>query len=80
VEIGSPGTRKRDETIKRRLYERAGVTEYWTVDPELELLRVYRRVEGAFTRPVELSAEAGDVLTTSLLPGLEMPLSTIFRK
>ena len=28
VEIGSPGTRKRDETIKRRLYERAGVTEY----------------------------------------------------
>jgi Putative restriction endonuclease len=26
VEIGSPATRKRDETIKRRLYERAGVT------------------------------------------------------
>ena len=29
VEIGSPGTRKRDETIKRRLYERSGVSEYW---------------------------------------------------
>jgi Putative restriction endonuclease len=29
VEIASPGTRKRDETIKRRLYERSGVTEYW---------------------------------------------------
>ena len=28
VEIGSPATRKRDETIKRRLYERAGVAEY----------------------------------------------------
>ena len=27
IEIGSPGTRKRDETIKRRLYERTGVSE-----------------------------------------------------
>ena len=27
VEIGSPGTRKRDETIKRRLYERSGVSD-----------------------------------------------------
>src|SRR5688572_359485 len=33
VEIGSPSTRKRDETIKRRLYERSGVSEYWVVDP-----------------------------------------------
>ena len=27
VEILSKGTRKRDDTIKRQLYERAGVTE-----------------------------------------------------
>ena len=30
------------------------------------------------TRASELSLENGDVLTTPLLPGLEMPLSTIF--
>jgi Uma2 family endonuclease len=36
VEIGSPSTRRRDETIKRHLYERTGVTEYWVLDPELE--------------------------------------------
>jgi Uma2 family endonuclease len=78
VEIGSPGTRRRDETIKRRLYERSGVLEYWVVDPELDLVRVYRRAGDTFARAVELSREAGDILTTSLLPGLELPLSRIF--
>ena len=79
IEIGSPGTRKRDETIKRRLYERAGVSEYWVVDPELDVVRVYQREGETFARPVELRAEAGDVLTTTLLSGLELPLARIFR-
>jgi len=79
IEIGSPGTRKRDETIKRRLYERAGVEEYWVVDPEIDTIRVYRREADGFARVVELSAEAGDVLTTPLLPGLDVPLSRVFR-
>jgi Uma2 family endonuclease len=78
VEIGSPGTRKRDETIKRRLYERSGVSEYWVIDPDLELVRVYINQEAQFGRPRELSAEAGDVLTTPHLDGLELPLSKIF--
>ena len=78
VEVGSPSTRKRDETIKRRLYEREGVIEYWVVDPEIDVVRVYRRKEDRFERPVELSRAAGDVLTTALLPGLELPLSEIF--
>src|SRR5262245_57615840 len=79
VEIGSPGTRKRDETIKRRLYERTGVSEYWVVDPEIDVVRVYRRNDRAFERPIELRTEAGDVLTTPLLPGLSLPLARIFR-
>ena len=74
IEIGSPGTRKRDETIKRRLYERAGVTEYWVVDPHIDTSRVYRREGNGFARVAELSAESSDVLTTPLLPGLAIPL------
>ena len=50
VEILSKGTRKRDETIKRQLYERAGVTEYWLVDPTAEVIRVYRRAGARFAR------------------------------
>ena len=79
IEIASKGTRKRDETIKRRLYERVGVSEYWIVDPEIDVVRVYRRDSDGFARPTELSREAGDVLTTALLPGLELPLARIFR-
>jgi Uma2 family endonuclease len=78
IEIGSPGTRKRDETIKRRLYERSGVSEYWVVDPELDVVRVYQRDGDVFSRPRELSREADDVLTTPLLPELELSLSRVF--
>ena len=79
IEIGSPGTRKRDETIKRQLYERSGVDEYWVVDPEIDVVRVYRRGPKGFERPQELRADADDTLTTLLLPGLALPLSRIFR-
>ncbi len=80
IEVGSPGTRQRDETIKRHLYERFGVSEYWVVDPELDLIRVYRREGEGFGRVTELSREAGDLLTSPLLPGLDPPLTRIFRE
>jgi len=79
IEIGSPSTRKRDETIKRRLYERAGVAEYWVVDPELDAIRVYRRDGDTFERVTELSADAGDSLATPLLPGLVIQVSRVFQ-
>ena len=80
VEIGSPGTRRRDETTKRALYERAGVSEYWVVDTEREVVRVYRRFRKRFAPPEDLSLKAGDVLRPPLLQGLELPISEIFRE
>jgi Uma2 family endonuclease len=79
IEIGSPGTRKRDETIKRELYERAGVSEYWFVDPDSDAVRVYRLEAGRFADPKELRAARGDVLTTPLIAGLQLNLPEIFR-
>jgi Uma2 family endonuclease len=78
VEIASRGTRKRDETIKRRLYERMGVSEYWVVDPKTDVVRVYRLNDGRFAPAAILSRAAGDVLTTPLLRGLELPLPRVF--
>ena len=78
VEILSPGTRKTDEITKRRRYEHFGVREYCVVDPELDAIKIYRRVDTAFVRVAELSVEHQNVLTTPLLPGFSVPLSEIF--
>jgi Uma2 family endonuclease len=59
IEIGSPGTRRRDETIKRRLYERAGVSEYWVVDPEIDAICVYRAGQRPRNRKEQLCDAPG---------------------
>ena len=78
VEVVSPSTRQRDETLKRRLYERFGVSEYWTIDPRGDTIAVDRYQNGQYVRVAHLSRAKGDTLTTTLLPGLEMPLAEIF--
>jgi len=78
VEIISETTRKKDEVTKRKLYERYGVQEYWVVDPELETVKIFRRAQQGYSRAVELSKEANDILTTELLAGLNLALTEIF--
>jgi Uma2 family endonuclease len=78
IEVLSPSTRRRDEVLKRDLYEARGVAEYWLIDPEAETVKVLRREGERFGRARLLSLRDGDVLETALLPGLELALSTIF--
>jgi Uma2 family endonuclease len=78
VEILSEWNRRIDEIVKRDLYGRHGVLEYWIVDPELETVKVYRASEQRFLRVAELARENGDSLTTPLLPGLSIPLGEVF--
>jgi hypothetical protein len=44
----------------------------------LDVVRIYRAGSKGFGKPVELSREADAVLSTSLLPGLDLPLARIF--
>jgi Uma2 family endonuclease len=78
VEIVSESSRKTDEMIKRKLYERYRVPEYWIVDPELESVKIYRLSDNGYSRIAELSVEANDMLTSPLFPDWQLPLSLIF--
>jgi Uma2 family endonuclease len=79
IEILSPSTSAIDEGVKRRLYERQGVAEYWLVDPFVDAVRIFRRGTGRkLVLAADLSAEDGGVLTTPLLPGLAIALAEIF--
>jgi Uma2 family endonuclease len=51
VEVLSPFTAGLDHVKKRRLYEQAGVREYWLVDPLGKVLTVYTLKDGAYGRP-----------------------------
>lgn len=79
IEVLSAGTRKIDEQSKRKLFDRSGVREYWLVDPELDVVTVFRRQpDGSFPAITELSREKGHALTTPILPGLAMALRDLF--
>lgn len=81
AEILSQGTRKRDLTIKRQLFDREGVREYWIVDPERDTVALHRRVEdGSFPLARTLEAKNAETLTTPLLPGWELQLERLFSK
>lgn len=79
VEILSPSTRRRDEGIKRELFEAKGIREYWIVDPRGLRVTVYRRGdEGQFSRLMELVAGQALNLETPLLPGFALSLDDLF--
>ena len=48
VEVLSPSTRVRDLTVKKDVYEKNGVKEYWIVDPYMRSVDVYILRDGKF--------------------------------
>jgi Uma2 family endonuclease len=82
VEVLSPSTRRTDETLKKARYELFGAFELWIVDPDADVIRLYRRerVGGGFGQVIELSAERDDMITTPLLPALSLGLADLFAR
>ncbi len=78
IEVLSAGAenRRRDLLVKRQLYAKSGVAEYWIVDPENRLVEVYRlhdcRLEGAVT------LRNRDEINTPLLPGFRLSVNSVF--
>jgi len=76
IEILSPSSEAVDRTRKLQLYARAGVNEYWIVDPDAETVEVHVSAGAAFTPAVRFAR--GDTLCSPLLPDLELPINEIF--
>lgn len=68
VEVLSPATASHDHVLKRRVYERAGVREYWLVHPTDRIVTIYRLADGEYGKPdvCELSGET----LVEVLPGI----------
>jgi Uma2 family endonuclease len=79
VEVRSPSTWRFDVGLKKRTYERLGLTELWLVDIAADEVLVYRRSSPAVTEfDVALEVTAAEVLTTPLLPGFSLDLAGLF--
>lgn len=78
VEINSPSTRQLDLHLKRALFARTGVREYWIVDPDKNTIAVHRRDAAGELVPALVLAADAPALTTPPLPGLEIRLDALF--
>jgi Uma2 family endonuclease len=73
VEILSPSNPERDRIVKRDLYARNGVREYWIVDPEARSIEVFV-VESGVCRPAGWFTP-GTQLVSPTLPGLSIDIA-----
>ncbi len=76
IEVISPATASHDHILKRQVYERAGVQEYWIVHPVDRIVTVYRRVADAYPRNevYELSGTlAGTAVPAVTIDWSELP-------
>ena len=76
VEILSPGSVKHDLGVKKEIYARTGVEEFWSVDPVKRTVTIYQLSENSTTPRATLVA--GKTLTTPLLPGLKIKVRDVF--
>ena len=78
VEVLSSSTASHDHVLKRRVYERAGVREYWLVHPIDRMVTIYRLLDGEYGKPdvQELSGETA----VGVLEGVSVAWDDLVRR
>jgi Uma2 family endonuclease len=79
IEIISPGAEneRRNRVLKRRVYGRFGVKEYWLVDLVNRSIELCRLGEEGLELAATFTGE--DEMTSLVLPGFHMKLTDLFR-
>ncbi len=77
IEITSPSTARKDKLLKFNTFEKAGVKEYWIVEPENKLVNVFFLQESnRYGRPEIFSDE--DKIQVHTFPDLVIDLKLVF--
>lgn len=77
IEISSPSTSKMDRLYKFNKYEKAGVAEYWIVEPEGKIISVFMLQNNKrYGRPEVYSEE--NQIKVSVFPELIIDLKPVF--
>lgn len=69
---------KRDRRIKRKLYERYRVPQYWILDPTADQVEIYSLTADGYGEARIL--KPGEQLITPSIPDLRIDLSDLFRR
>lgn len=76
VEIISKSNSKHDVDTKFKLYQEAGVLEYWIIEPYDKILFIYTLVDGKY---IGLQPQTeGNFITSPLFPDLKIDLDDVF--
>jgi Uma2 family endonuclease len=76
VEIVSPNNSKYDVDTKFRLYQEAGVMEYWIVQTEMKTVLVYRLQDGVYVGSKPFSE--GEIIESPLFPEMKIAVDEVF--
>ena len=76
MEVLSPSSQRHDRYTKFKLYQRAGVREYWLVDPDARSVQVFLLEDGRYSAMDY--GEEGDSVRVNVLEGCTIDLSLVF--
>lgn len=77
IEILAPSSLRHDRLVKLRLYQRAGVREYWIADPQNRSVMVFLSDDSGSLRLHE-DYGRNDVAKVNVLDGCFIELSKVF--
>ena len=75
IELISPSSVRRDRYVKKDLYARFGVKEYWIVDTSNKALEIWKLQDRRYE--LHCMVEEKGKVTSAVLPGLQFDLSEI---